>query len=188
MDRFAPLGRSSPSLEVRWAALSPMTSTLNSAGLLVLRAVVGVTFLLHGLDKLGDLGAVEQNFDGLGIPAPAVMAPFVALTETIGGALLILGLLTPLAGLALAINMLVAGLTAHTGNGFFAQDGGYELVLVLGAASLSLALAGAGRFSVDHMTGLVARLKTSEKPADDHRTGRFTHEQPAESRQERAIR
>jgi putative oxidoreductase len=66
-----------------------------------------------------------------------------------GGILLITGLLTPLAGVALAIDMLVAGLTAHTGKGFFVQDGGYELVLLLGAGSLSLALAGAGRFSAD---------------------------------------
>jgi uncharacterized membrane protein YphA (DoxX/SURF4 family) len=40
-------------------------------GLLVLRPVVGLTFLLHGLDKLGGLTGVEQFFDSLRIPAPA---------------------------------------------------------------------------------------------------------------------
>ncbi len=118
-------------------------------GLLLLRVVLGTTFLLHGIDKLGDLAGVQQGFEQLGIPAAGFMAPLVALTETIGGAMLVLGLLTPLAGFALTIDMLVAGLTAHAGKGFFAQDGGYEFVMVLGAAALVLAVAGAGRFSVD---------------------------------------
>ena len=118
-------------------------------GLLLLRLVLGTTFLLHGIDKLGDLAGVQQGFEQLGIPIAGFMAPLVALTETVGGAMLILGLMTPLAGFALTINMLVAGLTAHAGKGFFAQDGGYEFVLVLGITAFVLAVAGAGRFSAD---------------------------------------
>jgi putative oxidoreductase len=118
-------------------------------GLLVLRLVVGLTFLLDGLDKLVGLTGVEQFFDSLGIPAAGVMATLVALTETVGGILLIVGLLTPVAGIALAIDMFVAGPTAHAGKGFFADKGGYELVLVLGAACLALLVAGGGRFSAD---------------------------------------
>jgi putative oxidoreductase len=63
--------------------------------------------------------------------------------------LLIAGLLTPLAGVALAFDMLVAYLTAHIGHGFFVSGGGAELVLLLGGTSLAVALTGAGRFSVD---------------------------------------
>jgi putative oxidoreductase len=70
-------------------------------------------------------------------------------TETLGGILLIVGLLTPAAGLALAIDMLVAALTAHADKGFFADKGGYEFVLLLGAACVALVMAGAGRFSAD---------------------------------------
>jgi len=126
-----------------------MTRTRTDTGLLVLRLVVGLTFLLHGLDKLGDLNGVELYFDSLGIPAPALMATVVALTETAGGILLIVGLLTPVAGFALAIDMLVAALTAHADKGFFADKGGYEFVLVLGAGCVALLIAGAGRFSAD---------------------------------------
>ena len=134
-------------------------------GLLVLRLVIGGTFLLHGIDKLGDLGGVEKGFDGIGIPAPELMAPIVAMTETLGGILLIAGLLAPLAGFALAITMLVAALTAHTGNGFFVQDGGYEHVLTLGAGCLALAVTGAGRFSADavvlrNRTGVLGRMRS----------------------------
>jgi putative oxidoreductase len=122
---------------------------MSSTGLLVLRLVVGVTFVLHGVDKLGDLGATEELFASLDIPAPGVMAPFVALTETVGGLLLVAGLATTLAGVALAGDMTVALLTQHIDHGFFAADGGIELVLLLGGASLTLALTGAGRYSAD---------------------------------------
>jgi putative oxidoreductase len=118
-------------------------------GLLLLRIVLGVTFIMHGIDKLGDLGGTQQGFEQMGIPAASFMAPLSALTETIGGGLLIAGLLTPIAGFALTINMVVAGIAAHTGKGFFAQDGGYEYVLILGVASWVLAVAGAGRLSAD---------------------------------------
>lgn len=119
------------------------------AGLLALRLVVGLTFLVHGIDKLADLSATERFFASLDIPAPGLMAPFVAVTETVGGVLLIVGVATPLVGLALTGDMLVALLTAHIGQGFFVDEGGFELVLLLGTASLAIALTGAGRLSVD---------------------------------------
>jgi putative oxidoreductase len=130
--------------------------TLPGAGLLVLRLIVGVTFVLHGLDKLGDLSGAEQLFASLGVPAPDLTTPFVAVTETVGGVLLMAGLATPVVGAALAIDMLVALLTARLGHGFFASDGGFELELLLGGACLAIGLAGAGRFSLD--ASLRARL------------------------------
>ena len=130
------------------------TTTVQNAGLLLLRLVVGLTFLLHGLDKLRDISGAEEFFASLDIPAPALMAPFVAVTETVGGLLLIAGLATPLVGAALAIDMLVAIATAHIGDGFFATDGGFELELLLGAASVALVLTGAGRLSADAALGL----------------------------------
>jgi uncharacterized membrane protein YphA (DoxX/SURF4 family) len=68
--------------------------------------------------------------------------------------LVMVGLATPLAAVALAGDMLVALLTTHIDHGFFVADGGIELVLVLGVASLAIALAGPGRFSVDAASGL----------------------------------
>jgi putative oxidoreductase len=133
-------------------------TTLASAGVLLLRVVVGVTFLLHGLDKLGDLSSAEQLFGSLGIPAPALMAPFVAVTETVGGALLIAGLATPLVAAALAVDMLVALLTARLGHGFFAHDGGFELELLLAGASVAIGIAGAGRFGLDASLELPQRV------------------------------
>jgi putative oxidoreductase len=141
--------------------------TLRSAGLLFLRIVVGATFLVHGFDKLIDLSAAESYFASLEIPAPAVMAPLVAVTETAGGALLVVGLTTRLIGLALAGDMFVALVTEHIGDGLF--------VLVLGGASLALALTGAGRFSIDSAFDVTRRLWQQL-----HRTSRDTTQPSAE--------
>ena len=101
------------------------TSRTPISALLLVRAVVGVAFLLHGLDKFSDLDGTQQGFDGMGIPLPEVMAPFVlASLEVAGGSTLIVGALTPVFALGLAGNMLVAYLTAHMGKGFFVSDGG----------------------------------------------------------------
>jgi uncharacterized membrane protein YphA (DoxX/SURF4 family) len=89
------------------------TATIQSAGLLVLRLVVGTTFLVHGVDKLGDLSAAEQFFAAQSIPAPGLMAPLVGATETVGGLALILGLATPL---------VAAALTALAGPGRYSVD------------------------------------------------------------------
>lgn len=145
--------------------------TLRDIGLLGLRTVVGATFLVHGVDKLLHLGAAEADFASLGIPAAAAMAPFVAATEAGGGALLLAGLLTRLAGIALAGDMLVALLSAHIANGFFVDAGGGEFVLVLGGASLTLALSGAGRFSVDAALNLGQRLRIRLRHLQDRKRG-----------------
>jgi putative oxidoreductase len=145
--------------------MTSSATSLQSLGLLAIRVVLGIVFVGHGADKLGDLSGTEQMFNGLGIPAPALMAPLVAFTEVIGGALLIVGLLTPLAGAALAIDMLVAFLTVHAGKGFFVADGGYELVMLLGFASIGVAATGAGRLSLD------AVLKLPERVTGGVRTG-----------------
>jgi putative oxidoreductase len=133
-------------------------AALRDVGLLILRVVVGGTFLVHGLDKLIDLPATEDYFASLDIPAPGLMAPFVAVTEAVGGALLLLGLTTRLVGLALAGDMLVAILTEHIGDGFFVDEGGLEFALLLSSASLALVLTGAGRFSADAALGVTRRL------------------------------
>ena len=62
------------------------------------------------------------------------------------GALLTVGLVTPLVGGALAADMFVAIATDHLGHGFFVDNGGVEHALLLAGASLTLVLAGAGRF------------------------------------------
>ena len=79
---------------------------------LVVRLAVGLEFFGSGLGKLGKLSGLIQYFRSLGIPAPEIQAPFVAATELLCGALIVVGLLTRPAAVMLCGVMLVAIVTA----------------------------------------------------------------------------
>ncbi|MEO5878254.1 MAG: DoxX family protein, partial [Streptosporangiaceae bacterium] len=102
----------------------------------------------------GRIDGTAGWFTGLGLRHGRLQAWMSVVTEIGAGALLVIGLLTPLACAAVISVMLVAGLLAHRGNGFFVFKDGYEYVLVLAAVSLALAILGPGRFSVDDAAGL----------------------------------
>lgn len=118
-------------------------------GLLIGRVVVGVVFVVHGWQKWSDgISGTQAGFDAMGVPLPDVTAIFQAGLEVGGGALLVLGALTPLVGGLLGLTMVGAAYFAHR-DAFLVSDGGAEFVLVLAAASFAFALAGPGRYSVD---------------------------------------
>ncbi len=117
---------------------------------LALRIVVGLSFALHGLQKLqGGMDGVTAFFVSLGIPAAAFFAVVVTWVELLGGIALIVGLYTHWAAKLLAIDMGVAIITAHLGKGYFTAGGGPELALILLGATLSLMITGAGKYSLD---------------------------------------
>ncbi|MDB4916518.1 MAG: DoxX family protein [Gemmatimonadetes bacterium] len=127
-------------------------------GLAVLRIVLGIVMTAHGYQKLFVYGiaGVQGAFTKMGAPMPMVTGPLVAALEFFGGIALIIGFLTRLVGLGLAIDMLGAILIVHGSAGFF-MPAGYEFVLMLGAASLALAIAGPGAFSIDEIIAKNAR-------------------------------
>ena len=77
------------------------------------------------------------------------MALLAGSAEFFGGLALILGLLTRPAALVSAFTMVVALFSAHIGNGLFMSNNGYEYALTLLAATLALAIQGAGTLSLD---------------------------------------
>jgi putative oxidoreductase len=79
---------------------------------LVVRIAVGLEFFGSGLGKLGKLSGLIQYFRSLGIQAPEIQAPFVASTELVCGALIVMGLLTRPAAAMLCGVMTVAIVTA----------------------------------------------------------------------------
>jgi putative oxidoreductase len=115
--------------------------------LLLLRVVLGIVMLVHGVPKLLHFGGVAQGFAGMGIPAPTLAAAFAAIAEAGGGVLMVLGIATDIAGLLFAIDMLGAILFVHLAKGFSAGNGGWEFPLLLLTMSLCIALAGPGRYS-----------------------------------------
>ena len=127
------------------------SSSLQSRGLAVLRVILGVVFLMHGGQKLFIWGfhGVAGFLGGLGIPFPAFSGVVLTVVELLGGAALVLGLLTRWAALLLAVDMLVAILTFHLKHGFFNHNQGYEYNLTLALVALSFAINGAGPVSVD---------------------------------------
>jgi putative oxidoreductase len=120
--------------------------------LLVLRLVLGTVFLAHGGQKLFvfGLGGVQGAFGQMGIPGAGVVGPLTAFVEFFGGLAVLTGLLTRLAGVGLAITMLGAIALVHLPAGFFAPKG-VEFPLSLLGIAASLAIAGAGRYSLDHV-------------------------------------
>ncbi len=135
--------------------LKKLMSTEDSWGLLGLRLVTGTIFIAHGLPKFGigsdnGLSEVASWLGGMGIPLPMLNAVLVASSETIGGAMLIIGFMTRFAAATQVIAMLVAIFLVHWSNGFTA-NGGYQWALLLAAAAFALMMDGAGRYSIDRM-------------------------------------
>lgn len=135
----------------RGVARTDQPTIAASVGLVVLRIVLGVTFAAHGHQVLfgGVAAGMTEGFSALGIPVPAFAVHATAILQLAGGVALVLGLLTRVLGALLAVNMTVALALVHLPAGFFVDDGGIELVLLLAGGGYALALTGAGRFSLD---------------------------------------
>jgi putative oxidoreductase len=131
-----------------------------SIGLLILRLVVGLTLAAHGAQKLfgwfGGYGiaGTGQFLEQLGFRPGRLQAAQAGIAEFLGGLFLAAGVLTPAAAAAVVAVMLVAAVSVHIKNGFFAPNGGYEYTLVLAAAALALAFTGPGAISVDRALGI----------------------------------
>ncbi|MDX1578550.1 MAG: DoxX family protein, partial [Gemmatimonadota bacterium] len=117
-----------------------------SWGPAILRVVVGLIFVAHGVQKILVLGVdgLSGFLASVGVPAPALAAVALIVAETVGGLLLIAGALTRPAAAVLAFVMLVALFSVHLADGFFVNPGaganGIEYVLALFAASVAIAL------------------------------------------------
>src|SRR5882757_5889529 len=135
-------------------------ATDDSTATTILMLILGVVFFAHGAQKMlgwfGGLGfsGTMGFFTGtLHIPAPFAFLAIAA--EFFGGVGLVLGFLTRVAALGIAVTMLVAVITVNSAVGFFmnwfgTQRGeGYEYALLVLAMTTFLMSRGAGAFSVD---------------------------------------
>jgi putative oxidoreductase len=120
----------------------------------ILRVVTGVLFILHGLPKFQDMASFVGFFESLRIPAPGIMAPFIAILEVVGGLLLVLGIASRWISLLFVIEMIVSTLLVKLpGVGIIAPPGaqtaGAEVDLMLLAMSLAVLILGPGVPSVE---------------------------------------
>lgn len=134
-------------------------------GLLALRLAVGGTALVHGLQKLTGmwngpgLDGFEEVLVNSGFQQAKLLAILGAIGEVAGGALLILGLVTPLAAasvLAVMINAWAFRQIAEPGLEYFAPAG-TEYETLLGVCAGVIILTGPGRISLDGRRGWATR-------------------------------
>ena len=135
-------------------------STSNDFVLTIVRLVLGVTFFMHGAQKMlgwfggygfhGTMGFFTQQ---MGIPAPLAFLAICA--EFFGGLGLLVGLLSRVAALGIIVNMLVDIATVHHVNGLFMnwtgqQKGeGFEYHLLAIALAIVVLVRGSGAISID---------------------------------------
>ena len=124
-----------------------------------LRVTVGGLMTGHGLQKLnGSFGgpgleATEKTMAAIGMHPARHQARAAALSETVGGALTALGLMSPLGPAMITGTMAVAIEKVHARNGVWVTKGGFEYNAVLIAASLAVAAHGPGVLSLDALLG-----------------------------------
>lgn len=131
------------------------TSGWGGYAALVLRVATGAIFAVHGYQKLTMMGVdgTAAFLDTLGFPIASVFAVVLIAVELLGGLALVAGAFVHWVSKLLAVVAVVALFLVHIGNGFYIQNGGYEFMLLILAATVSLMITGAGRFSVDEMLG-----------------------------------
>jgi putative oxidoreductase len=143
--------------------LIPTLGPRISIAMVILRIVVGASFILHGAPKL----AHPMSWDGPTGPLPGVpgiLQLIICFAENIGGWCIIVGLFTPLFALLLTCDMFVVVFIVKMGAGlsYVAKGPSYEVEAHLLAGALVLLLCGPGMFSLDSvLMSLVKRRQVS---------------------------
>jgi len=136
-------------------------SKYSDLALLLLRIGVGIVFIVAGWGKIiglfgylfsGDEWGFIATVDGIGFPLPAFFAAIVAITEFIGGLMVLFGVYARIPNLLLAFIMLVALFTTKM-DGFDISHAGTRVDILMLLITLSLAIMGSGKYSVDSMIG-----------------------------------
>ncbi len=140
--------------------LGDVSSGSVNTALLILRLTLAGVFLAHGINHIyggGKIAGTARWFESLGMKPGILHAWTASLTEVGAGALLVLGLLTPVATAGVVGVMLVALITNHLKNGFFIfrPGEGWEYVATLTLVGVAVGTLGPGAWSVDgHVSAL----------------------------------
>lgn len=123
---------------------------LNDIAIFLLRVALGVMLLAHGLYLkyfVFSLPGTAEFFVTLGLPGWLAYAVFV--TETVAGIMLVLGIQSRWAALAV-VPILLGATWAHAGNGwmFAFENGGWEYPLYLSLLGVVQVLLGDGAFAL----------------------------------------
>ncbi|NUW43709.1 DoxX family protein [Nonomuraea rhodomycinica] len=148
---------------------------------LISRVLIGVIFVSTGLQKWqAGLGATSKMFTQSGVPLPQLAAAYAMTAETVGGALLVIGLAVRLASLGLLVVLGGAFAFVHMGHGISSNTGGWEFVGALAAGCVLLLALGGGRIGVDGVLSASYRRRRAEKRAAVAPAGAGTASAPTE--------
>ncbi len=135
-------------MSIKYSMFTKDKVICQNTGLFLIRFGLGLVFVVHGWQKLSDIGMIVGFFNGLGLPA--IVAYVVAVIELLGGLAMICGVWTKCAGWLLAIVMAGAIILVKGKMGFI---GGYELDLLLFLTALGIAFTGPGTGTVHRLMG-----------------------------------
>jgi putative oxidoreductase len=140
-------------VEQLYSLLIRASSSLESPFLLAVRLYWGWQFIQTGWGHLTHLDKVIAYFGDLGIPFPALNAPFISTLEFVGGILLVAGIASRPIALLLTCNMIVAFITGDREallSVFSDPDKFYAAApYTFLIASLLVLIFGPGKFSLD---------------------------------------
>jgi len=135
--------------------LARLTDALSPFAYPLIRIAAGALLMPHGWQKLFD-GRLQGTADfmaSIGLEPALALATYIALLELVGGAMLVLGLLTRLIAAQVIGFMAVATFMVLWDKGFFWIQGGFEYSLLLGILAIAIAIKGGGRYSLDRVIG-----------------------------------
>lgn len=131
-------------------------------GLFIVRLALGLAMAAHGAQKLfgwfGGYGLAGTGgfFEQIGFRPGKLFAGAAGTSELAGGLLIATGLFGAVGPMLILSTMIVAMLTVHAKNGFFAQNNGIEVPFIYAVGAVALAFAGFGAVSLDALFGITA--------------------------------
>jgi putative oxidoreductase len=137
---------------------------LAGAAPVVVRVIVGSMMFAHGVDKIG---GGPTNFGRfldaeLGLPAGVALGWVVTFLELIGGAMLVVGLLSRFVAALLTVELIGATVLVTWSNGLIGSEGvGFERDLAYISGFLAVLFLGPGKPSIDHALGIETGGPTS---------------------------
>ena len=142
------------------ATLGAAVRTRHDLAVLVTRVIAGAILTVHGLQHLADPGShIEQTAD-YGVPLAPITGWLSMLGETGLGLLLLVGLLTRIAGILAAVLMLLTFLVDVLNEGLIADQGvNSESALLIAAIGLGVAVLGTDRYSLSTLIKLPPQLR-----------------------------
>jgi len=115
------------------------------------RILIAWLFVTSGFGKIGGFEGTQAYMASMGVPG--ALLPLVILTELGGGLLIVIGLFTRYAAIALAGFSILAGVLFHAGSADHMQQLMFMKNVTIAGGFLFLAANGAGRISLDHLRG-----------------------------------